>query len=223
MSRPGNPGADLVRLALECGAVQFGDFTLKSGRPSPYFFNFSKLCAGPAVLMLGKLFATRLLELAPAATVVGIPYKGISLAALACAFATQMNPAVEYRFVYLRKEAKDHGEKGLIVGDIMPRHPVVMIDDVLTAATAVTQTIKLLRLKLEIDPSLLLVGFDRGERMRDDSPLSTATQLGAQGIKVSSLAHVEDLYTVADQKQALAISAHLARYGASSDSQSASA
>ena len=211
MAQTAGPGVRLLQLALEHGALQFGDFTLKSGRPSPYFVNFGKLHTGSAAAQLGRLFAVHLLKLAQEGTLLGIPYKGISLAALACAFAAEQDRACGWRYAYLRKERKSHGEGGWLVGDEL-RDQVVMIDDVLTAATAVTQTVELLG-KQDIRPRLLLVGFDRGERMTDDAPLTAAAQLHNNGIEVASLAGVDDLLQVADAKQAEAISAHLRRYG----------
>ena len=153
---------DFVALAVECGALRFGEFTLKSGRVSPYFFNAGRFSDGAALARLGRCYASAL-----AASnlqfdmLFGPAYKGIPLvAACAIAFAEAQNRTLPWAFN--RKEAKDHGEAGRIVGSPLQGR-VVIIDDVITAGTAIRESIELIRAQ-GATPVAVALALDRQER-----------------------------------------------------------
>lgn len=153
---------DFIELALHHGVLRFGDFTLKSGRQSPYFFNLGKIASGAGLARLGQSYAERL-----AASGVGVDmlfgpaYKGIALAA-ATAIATAERHDRDLPWAYNRKEAKDHGEGGLLVGAPLEGR-VLIVDDVITAGTAVRQSLALIR-EHGATPAGVLVALDRQER-----------------------------------------------------------
>ena len=151
-----------IELSLARQALRFGEFTLKSGRISPYFFNAGLFNDGVALATLGRCYASALTHSGQAFDMLfGPAYKGIPLvAATAVALAEQHQRNVPWAFN--RKEAKDHGEAGLIVGSA-PAGRVVIIDDVITAGTAIRESIELLR-KLGAEPVAVAVALDRQER-----------------------------------------------------------
>lgn len=128
-----------LELALKHEVLKFGEFTLKSGRVSPYFFNLGKISSGTALRQLGQAYAEALSEHGVDFDLLfGPAYKGIPLAAaVACAFAERGR---DLPFAYNRKEAKAHGEGGVLVGSEVRDRRVVVIDDVLTAGTALRES-----------------------------------------------------------------------------------
>ena len=151
---------DFIELALEHQVLRFGSFTLKSGRVSPYFFNLGRISSGAAMRRLSSAYAQALRQADLRCDMLfGPAYKGIPLvAATACALAEQ---GVDLPYVYNRKEAKDHGEGGVLVGADM-RGRVVIVDDVLTAGTALREAIGLIR-QAGANPVAALVALDRQE------------------------------------------------------------
>src|SRR5579863_2227951 len=133
-----------VDLALSRQALRFGQFTLKSGRDSPYFFNAGLFSDGEAIAVLGRCYAAAIARSALAFDMLfGPAYKGIPLvAATAAALFEQHGRSVSYAFN--RKEAKDHGEGGSIIGAPLAGR-VLVIDDVVTAGTAVRESLALIR------------------------------------------------------------------------------
>ena len=135
-----------IDFLLEQGVLQFGDFTLNSGRQSPYFFNLGAVSTGSAFAQLGEAYADTIIDCGFEPHVLfGPAYKGIPIAvATAVALARR---GMEVGVAYNRKEAKDHGEGGMLVGAPL-KGDVAIIDDVITAGTAVREVITLcLRLK----------------------------------------------------------------------------
>ena len=149
-------------LALVRQALRFGDFTLKSGRVSPYFFNAGLFSDGASMATLGRCYAAALADSGLAFDVLfGPAYKGIPLVtATAIAFAEQQTRNVPWAFN--RKEAKDHGEAGQVVGSPL-RGRVVIVDDVITAGTAIRESIELIRLA-GAQPVAVALALDREER-----------------------------------------------------------
>ncbi len=151
-----------IRFALECGALQFGEFRLKSGRTSPYFFNAGTFNTGARLARLGRYYADAIVDVAPEFDMLfGPAYKGIPLVA-AVATALAEHHGRDYPWAFNRKEAKDHGEGGNLVGAPLEGR-VLVIDDVITAGTAIREVAAL----LDSSPARLagvMVALDRQER-----------------------------------------------------------
>ncbi|HLQ84928.1 MAG TPA: orotate phosphoribosyltransferase [Salinisphaeraceae bacterium] len=188
---------DLLDLALQHEALKFGEFTLKSGRISPYFFNIGAIDNGAGMARLAVCYAAAL----DASGIVfdslfGPAYKGIPLVtALACQLARE-NQSVG--FTYNRKEAKDHGEGGMLVG-AEPGQRVVIVDDVITAGTAVRQAIELLRAQGS-SIAALLIALDRQERGADErSPIQALAE--DEGIPTIAVASLDDIIGFAENRE----------------------
>lgn len=181
---------EFLRFALDQGVLRFGDFTLKSGRHSPYFFNAGLFNTGAALARLGRCYAAALQASDLACDVLyGPAYKGIPLAAAtAIALADEYGRDVPYAFN--RKESKDHGEGGLIVGHPL-RGDVLIIDDVITAGTSVRESIDIIQAQ-GARPAGVLIALDRQERGQDER--SAVQEVRERfGIPVVSIATLADL------------------------------
>lgn len=160
--------AEFVELLVEYEVIRFGEFTLKSGRKSPYFVNAGQLRTGDAIGRLGQAYAARLTQEAiPCELVFGPSYKGVPLAvATAIALAGTRG---DVGFCFDRKEAKDHGEGGVFVGtpptDGMQ---AVVVDDVITSGRSIREAVELLRGAAKLDVTAVVVAVDRQERGRTD-------------------------------------------------------
>lgn len=180
---------DFLNLAFAHGALKFGEFTLKSGRVSPYFFNLGAIASGAGMAQLARCYAAALIESGLACdSLFGPAYKGIPLVtATACALAQQGR---DLPFTYNRKEVKDHGEGGRLVGAELGGR-VVIIDDVITAGTAVREAIELIKSN-RAEPAGLLVALDRQEKGPGGQSAieSLATEYGLQTAAICSLADV---------------------------------
>ncbi len=185
---------DFLQLALEYEVLRFGSFTLKSGRVSPYFFNLGRISSGSAMRRLANAYAQTLRSSGIACDMLfGPAYKGIPLVATtACALAdpSMGSGGLDLPYAYNRKEAKDHGEGGVLVG-AEPRGRVVIVDDVLTAGTALREAISLLR-QAGAEPVAALVALDRQEV--GPSGQSAVAELESQtGVRVIPLVTVRDV------------------------------
>lgn len=180
---------DFIDLALACEVLRFGSFTLKSGRVSPYFFNLGRISSGAAMLRLSRAYAQALRASGVECDMLfGPAYKGIPLvAATACALAEQ---GIDLPWAYNRKEAKDHGEGGVLVG-AEPRGRVVIVDDVLTAGTALREAIALLR-KSGAEPVAALVALDRQE-VGPSGRSAVEDLIQETGVQVIALVTVRDV------------------------------
>lgn len=153
---------EFIELARDCDVLKFGEFTLKSGRTSPYFFNAGAFSSGRALASLGRCYAQRIVDSGVEFDVLlGPAYKGIPLAA-ATAIALADHHGLETPFAYNRKEAKDHGEGGSLVGAALTGR-VLVIDDVITAGTAVREVIDIIA-AAGADLAGVVIGLDRQER-----------------------------------------------------------
>jgi len=182
--------AQFIDTALASGALKFGEFTLKSGRVSPYFFNAGQFYTGRALAILGRCYATAIVESGIEFDVLfGPAYKGITLAAAtAVALAEQHGRDVPYCFN--RKEAKTHGEGGVMVGAPLAGR-VLIIDDVITAGTAIREVMTIVE-AAGATASGVVIGLDRKERGQGE--LSAIQEVEQQfGISVASIASVDDI------------------------------
>ena len=153
---------EFIDFALNKKVLRFGEFTLKSGRKSPYFFNAGLFNTGSALAKLGRFYAAALQNAGIQYDVMlGPAYKGIPLAATTCvALANDYNLDVPY--VFNRKEAKDHGEGGNLVGAPLEGR-VLIIDDVITAGTAIREVMAIIE-QANAQPAATLIALDRQER-----------------------------------------------------------
>ena len=189
-----------IELALESQALKFGEFTLKSGRVSPYFFNAGQFQTGLALAKLGRFYAQALVESGvPFDMIFGPAYKGIPLA-VAAASALADDYQRDLPFAYNRKEAKAHGEGGSLVGAPLASR-VAIVDDVITAGTAVREVLALID-EAKATPAALVIGLNRQERGRGE--LSAIAELEQQTpVKVVSLIKLDDIMTyLKDRSQA---------------------
>ncbi|HEX7381502.1 MAG TPA: orotate phosphoribosyltransferase [Nevskiaceae bacterium] len=203
-----------LNLALQHGVLRFGSFTLKSGRLSPYFFNLGQIDGGAALRALAGAYADAIEAQGLSFDVLfGPAYKGIPLvAALSVVLAERGR---DVAFAYNRKEAKDHGEGGVMVGAPVRGRRVLIVDDVLTAGTALRQSLALLR-AAGAEPAAALIALDRQERGAHSARSAVAELAAESGIAVHALVGVEEILEYlggADAATAAAVRAYQARYG----------
>jgi orotate phosphoribosyltransferase len=187
-----NYRGNFLSFATQAGALKFGSFTTKSGRQSPYFFNTGAFDTGDALGQLGHAYASALLDSGVEFDMLfGPAYKGITLAATTAIALAGMGRSVP--FCYNRKEAKDHGEGGLIVGAPMVGK-VVIIDDVITDGAAKRESVQMIR-AAGAEPIAVLIALDRAERLTDDPQSLSAVQAfeGSVGVPVVSIVDVHDV------------------------------
>lgn len=177
-----------IQLALEYKVLQFGNFTLKSGRQSPYFFNAGLFYDGEAIRLLGQCYAELLLEKKiDCRHLFGPAYKGFTLAtATAIALAEKGIPS---KVTFNRKEAKDHGEGGDLIGAPLAGD-IIVIDDVITAGTAFRQAEQIIT-RHAARVSTVIVALDRCEKGQGD--MSALSEIQAKGIEVLSIINLYDL------------------------------
>lgn len=156
---------EFIKYVLECGVLKFGEFQLKSGRISPYFFNSGLFNTGAKLGKLSEFYAQALIHSGLKPDIFyGPAYKGIPLAcATAIAYAKFTGSDMPYSFN--RKEAKDHGEGGAIVGNKLAGK-VLIIDDVITAGTSVRESIEIIR-EAGAEPMAVLIALDRQEKAQN--------------------------------------------------------
>ncbi|WP_345798764.1 orotate phosphoribosyltransferase [Castellaniella sp. MT123] len=220
---PGTHALAFIRFALEHGVLRFGEFKTKSGRVSPYFFNAGLFNDGACVGRLGRFYAEALVHSGLEFDMLfGPAYKGIPLATTT-AVALAEHPVLAGRripFAFNRKEAKDHGEGGVLVGAPLAGR-VVIIDDVVTAGTSVRESVGMIR-AAGAQPAAVLIAMDRMERAGSEGNLSehSAVQDLEQtyGIPVISIASLADVIGLLDGDQELiahrdAVIAYRERYG----------
>ncbi|MEY4103888.1 MAG: Orotate phosphoribosyltransferase, partial [Planctomycetota bacterium] len=168
-----------VDFMLRVGVLTFGDFTTKSGRKTPYFVNTGRYRSGSQLVELGRAYADAIERSFPGGfdCLFGPAYKGIPLVvAISMAFAERGR---EVEFCFNRKEAKDHGEGGVLVGrPLKDGDRVLIVEDVTTAGTSIRETVPLLRAAADIRLAGLVVSVDRQERASESSTHSALAEVG---------------------------------------------
>ncbi len=179
-----------IEFALARGALKFGDFTLKSGRQSPYFFNAGTFNSGAALAALGRYYADAIVASGLKFDMLfGPAYKGIPLVA-AVAVALAEHHGLDLPWAFNRKEAKDHGEGGWLVGAPL-QGKVLVIDDVITAGTAIREVAALFE-KTEASMAAVLVALDRQEK--GQGALSAIQEVEqVLGVPVRSIVGLSDI------------------------------
>ena len=206
-----------LSLALQADALRFGEFTLKSGRTSPYFFNAGRFDSGAALATLAGCYA----DAVDASGVqfdllFGPAYKGIPLAtALACEYARRGR---DLPLAFNRKEAKSHGEGGLLIGAPLAGRRVLIVDDVITAGTAIREALGMIREAGGI-PAGIVIALDRQEIAGEGQSRSAAQAVTDEaGIPVIPVAGLDDLLAFVGESAELAsqrdrLLEYRARYG----------
>ncbi len=182
-----------IKFMVESGVLTFGDFTLKSGRKAPYFVNTGNYNTGAQLARLGEYYAQCIKENnVQADTLFGPAYKGIPLAT-ACSIALFNKYEIDVNYAFDRKEAKDHGEGGVIVGRKMKDgEKIAIIEDVITAGTAIRTVLPLLKEQADVDITALIISVDRMEKGKGE--LSAVQEVKKDfGINVYSIVTTEDI------------------------------
>jgi len=184
-----------LELAVHAQALEFGDFTLKSGRKSPYFFNSAKLLNGSYLYHLATCYRDAIKDAnVNFDSIYGPAYKGIFLGSIVALILGKNGE--KYPLSFNRKEIKDHGEGGYIIGHD-PIGDVLIIDDVISAGTAAKESIKSIE-SLGANPKIVLVGLDRQEKGQDS--LSAKEELEKNfGIIVKSIVNLDSLIQFSKQ------------------------
>jgi orotate phosphoribosyltransferase len=183
--------ADFIDLCVRLGVLRFGSFTLKSGRESPYFFNAGLFSSGAAIAAVGRAYGDAIVASDITFDMLfGPAYKGIPLVTAATASLAERH-GLDVPFAFNRKESKDHGEGGSIIGGPL-KGRVLIVDDVITAGTAIRESIEIIR-GAGAHPAGVLLALDRQERGAV-SPLSAVQEVREQfAIPVLSVISLADL------------------------------
>ena len=188
---------EFLNFALEKGVLRFGEFTLKSGRISPYFFNAGLFNSGSALARLGRFYAQAIVDSGIQFDVLyGPAYKGIPLATVTAA-ALYDHHQIDIPYAFNRKEAKSHGEGGSIVGHALEGQ-ILIIDDVITAGTAIRESMDIIEAE-GANPAGVVIALDRQEKGKGDK---SAIQEVEQdyGIPVASIAKLENVIGFLEQQ-----------------------
>ena len=202
---------EFVRFAVEAGVLRFGEFKTKAGRLSPYFFNAGLFDDGTKLMRLGEFYARRLVASGLEYDMLfGPAYKGITLAAAIAIGLARLGRSVP--FAYNRKEAKDHGEGGLLVG--APLHGrVLIVDDVVTDGGSKREAAEMIR-AAGAEPVGVVIALDRQERAKDDGPdrRSGVQHLQQEfGLEVRAIATLQDLMHVLASTSDAGLAQHASR------------
>jgi orotate phosphoribosyltransferase len=214
-----------VDLLVRYEVVRFGEFTLKSGRKSPYFVNAGQLRTGMAIAGLGRAYAAEIARAGLRCDLVfGPSYKGVPLAVATAIGLADQGRDVPYGFD--RKEAKDHGEGGVFVGTApADGMRVVLVDDVITSGRSISDVVALLRRAADVEIAAAIVAVDRQERGQGSSGKTTLRELRDElGVDVRAIVTIRELVeslhgrevdgrVVLDDAGRAAIDAYLAEHG----------
>ena len=205
---------DFLAFALERDVLRFGEFVTKAGRMTPYFFNAGLFNDGESLRRLGRFYAEALEASGMACDqIFGPAYKGITLAAAAAIALAEKGHNLPFSFN--RKEAKDHGEGGTVVGAVL-RGRVLIVDDVITAGTSVRESVELIRAH-GAEPAGVLIALDRMERGQGEKSAVQEVR-DTYAIPVAAIATLDDLMRFLAGRPAMAarvsaIAGYRAQYG----------
>lgn len=205
---------DFLQFALQQNVLKFGEFTTKAGRQSPYFFNAGLFNDGASTLALARFYAEAIIASKVEFDMLfGPAYKGIILAAATAMMLAEKG--INVPFTYNRKEAKDHGEGGVLVGAPL-KGRVLIIDDVISAGTSVRESVQLIRAE-GATPAAVAIALDRMEK--GSGELSAVQEVEQQyGLPVVAIANLRDLLAMLENHADLAaylqpVRAYRERYG----------
>ena len=207
---------DFISYALECGVLKFGEFQLKSGRTSPYFFNTGLFNTGAQLGKLGQFYAQALIQSGLKPDILyGPAYKGIPLVS-ATSIAYARLTGEDIPFAFNRKEAKDHGEGGSLVGAPL-QGKVLILDDVITAGTSVRESVDIIK-NAQATPAGVLIALDRQEKGQNEvsAIAEVKDQFAMPVIAIINLANIIDYLTAdagVDSSLLNEIKAYRSQYG----------
>ena len=204
---------DFISYALDCGVLKFGEFLLKSGRTSPYFFNTGLFNTGAQLGKLGYFYAQALIQSGIKPDILyGPAYKGIPLVSTTSIAYAQIT-GEDIPFAFNRKEVKDHGEGGSLVGAPL-QGKVVILDDVITAGTSVRESVDIIRYA-GATPAGVLIALDRQEKGQNNSSAiqEVQDQFNMPVIAIITLANIIDYLTADASDQLNAIKDYQRLYG----------
>ena len=189
---------------LRSGALRFGEFTLKSGRRSPYFINAGAFDTGAKIATLAEFYAQKVIAAIHAGvlpqdigTVFGPAYKGIPLA-VSTAMALHASHGMDVGYTFDRKEVKDHGDGGMLVGTpLVDGMKVLLVDDVMTAGTAVREVIPKLRRAADVQIVGLVLSVDRMERGSDPRLSAVASVEQEFGFPIIPIVNIREIFDAA--------------------------
>jgi orotate phosphoribosyltransferase len=204
-----------IQYSLDCGVLKFGKFELKSGRTSPYFFNTGLFNSGAQLAKLGQFYAQALIHSGIKVDILyGPAYKGIPLVSTASIAYAQMQDS-DIPFAFNRKEAKDHGEGGNLVGAPLKGN-VLILDDVITAGTSVRESVVIIN-AAGATPAGVLIALDRQEKGEHDISAiqEVSTRFAMPVISIIALEHIIEFIEtdVAYVKNIAAIREYQQQYG----------
>ena len=204
-----------IKFMVDCGVLTFGEFTLKSGRKAPYFINCGNYKTGGQLARLGEYYAECIVDnKIPVETLFGPAYKGIPLA-VSAVVALSNKFGIDVSYCFDRKEAKDHGEGGVLVGAPLQGR-VLIIDDVISAGTSVRESVQLIKAEGAV-PAAVAIALDRMEKGSGEQ--SAVQEVEQQyNLPVITIANLSDLLSLleanAEFNQHLApVQAYRERYG----------
>ena len=206
-----------VQFLAKCGALKFGSFTTKSGRISPYFVNMGLVCNGEGLALLASSYAEIFQKhfANKANNLFGPAYKGIPLCA-ATAAALHIEYGANVSFTYNRKEAKGHGEGGVLVGDSLEKKQIVIIEDVITAGTSIEETMQIISTIPNAKVIGLIVAIDRKEKLRDGK--SALQQIKEKySLEAYSIASIDDVLKFAPEEYKKEIENYRLEWGIEND------
>lgn len=192
---------DFIKFMVDSGVLTFGEFTLKSGRLSPYFMNSGNYKTGAQLARLGEFYAECIHDNGiEFDTLFGPAYKGIPLA-VSTAVALYSKFGIDVNYCFDRKEAKDHGEGGLIVGkQLTDGERVVIIEDVMTSGKALREVMPKLKAEANVTPAAMVIQADRMEKGLTSDKSAVQEVSGEFGIKIYSIVNMNDIIEAIEQE-----------------------